>query len=116
VPGVEIDDVLHWAGMSFQPDGLSSCFALERLTHAESIIQPALQSGHYLQLEGLFQFDSRENQVGKSSSEWVMIAKNQEALGELIYSSRWQPLKEDPSIGVWTDDFSNLLGVFQWKN
>jgi hypothetical protein len=28
---------------------------------------------------------------------------------------RWFILKGDPKVGIWTDDFSNLLSVFNWK-
>jgi spermidine synthase len=26
----------------------------------------------------------------------------------------WRPLQPDPKVGVWTDDYSNLLSVFRW--
>jgi hypothetical protein len=70
-----------------------------------------------LGLHALFQYDSQEKKWrGKTSSEWAVLAKNREALGDLVGDSRWRALEENPAIGVWTDDFSNLLGVFQWKN
>jgi SAM-dependent methyltransferase len=28
----------------------------------------------------------------------------------------WVPLRTDPRLGVWTDDYSNLLSVFRWEN
>jgi len=27
----------------------------------------------------------------------------------------WKPLKIDPEVGLWTDDYSNLLQVFDWR-
>jgi hypothetical protein len=29
--------------------------------------------------------------------------------------SRWQPVLPDPKHEVWTDDYSNLLAIFNWK-
>jgi hypothetical protein len=29
--------------------------------------------------------------------------------------SRWRPLRERPEVGLWTDEYSNLLGVFRWS-
>jgi hypothetical protein len=26
----------------------------------------------------------------------------------------WRPLRREPKVGVWTDDYSNLLSVFEW--
>jgi hypothetical protein len=28
---------------------------------------------------------------------------------------RWKPAKTDPKVGIWTDDYSNLLSVFNWR-
>ena len=67
-----------------------------------------------LHVPNLFQNDSRDREVGKTSSEWAILAKNSRAFGDLDDDQRWRPLEQNPAIGVWTDDFSNLLGVFQW--
>jgi hypothetical protein len=70
-----------------------------------------------LGVPGLFNYDSKDKgEVGKTASEWTVLAKNRQALGNLTEDGRWTPLKVNPAIGVWTDDFSNLLGVFEWKN
>jgi SAM-dependent methyltransferase len=71
-----------------------------------------------LSLVGLKQFDdeSDERFPGKSSSDWVLLARRKEALGSLADDSRWTPLKQDLRVGVWTDDFSNVLSVFDWTS
>ena len=33
-----------------------------------------------------------------------------------LLKAPWRRLKEDPKVGVWTDDYSNLFSVFYWKN
>ena len=37
-------------------------------------------------------------------------------LGDLINDPRWtrRRLTSETRVGLWTDDFSNLLGVFKW--
>ncbi|MEY4705167.1 MAG: hypothetical protein RL042_1369 [Nitrospirota bacterium] len=71
-----------------------------------------------LSLVGLKQFDdeSDKNHPGKSSSDWALIARSKEALGSLANDSRWTPLRQDARVGVWTDDFSNVLRVFDWTS
>jgi spermidine synthase len=48
---------------------------------------------------------------GKFPSDWVVIASAPDALGDLPSRPGWQALRADPRSPVWTDDFSNVLGV-----
>jgi hypothetical protein len=47
-------------------------------------------------------------------SEWVVLTRNVEGLARLAGDERWQELRPRSEAGVWTDDFSNLLGVLKW--
>ena len=49
--------------------------------------------------------------AGKFPSDWVVIASTTDALGDLPSRPGWQILRADPNAPVWTDDFSNVLGV-----
>ncbi len=71
-----------------------------------------------LSLVGLKQFDDEGDKQfpGKSSSDWVLLARRKEAFGSLADDKRWTPLKQDLRVGVWTDDFSNVLSVFDWTS
>lgn len=71
-----------------------------------------------LSLVGLKQFDDESDKrfADKSLSDWVLLARSREALGSLADDSRWTPLRQDPRVGVWTDDFSNVLSVFDWTS
>jgi hypothetical protein len=53
---------------------------------------------------------------GKSPSVWLLLARTPEALGPLRQSSRWQAARPRPDLGVWTDDFSNLVSVLRWRD
>jgi hypothetical protein len=48
---------------------------------------------------------------GKFPSDWVVIASAPDALGDLPSRPGWKALRADPRSPVWTDDFSNVLGV-----
>jgi hypothetical protein len=52
---------------------------------------------------------------GKEFSEWVMLARRPEDFGSLMKDSRWPAARTSAKVGVWTDDYSNLLSVFSWK-
>lgn len=57
---------------------------------------------------------SREELAGgKEESQWVVLARRTDDLGQLNRKSRW--LEVDAKGKVWTDDFSNILSVFKWR-
>jgi spermidine synthase len=51
---------------------------------------------------------------GKLSSTWVLVANKEADFGKVLDNPDWKRLEKTPEVGVWTDDFSNLLRVFQW--
>ncbi|MFZ2957916.1 MAG: hypothetical protein WA705_13595 [Candidatus Ozemobacteraceae bacterium] len=46
-------------------------------------------------------------------SSWVILTPKLPNLGNLQTDSRWKTLEEIPGFRPWTDDFSNILGVWQ---
>lgn len=51
---------------------------------------------------------------GKFSSEWVVVVRNEKRLGSLATNSNWKPIPRDRRVGIWTDDFSNIMAVLKW--
>ncbi len=51
---------------------------------------------------------------GNFPSEWVIMARHPEDTGKLTLSALWMEMPVRPGRWVWTDDYSNLLSVFQW--
>ena len=47
------------------------------------------------------------------ASDWVIMARQPADLAILDEDARWTPLVPDPTTRVWTDDFSNILGVLK---
>jgi hypothetical protein len=56
-----------------------------------------------------------QSDAGKLPSIWVVMARDPADLSALIADTsrafRWQPLPGRPDARLWTDDYSNLLGV-----
>jgi hypothetical protein len=46
-------------------------------------------------------------------SEWAVMARSPEVLGELAHDKRWRTVQADDSL-AWTDDFSNPLSLVRW--
>jgi hypothetical protein len=55
-------------------------------------------------------------------THWVVFARKPEDFGRLPQMTRddgsnwFEELKGDERVGVWTDDFSNLIRVFRWRD
>jgi hypothetical protein len=49
---------------------------------------------------------------GKASSDWVLMARSRSDLGALVDDRRWMPSAVPADTPLWTDGFSNILGVF----
>lgn len=67
-------------------------------------------------LVGLEQHDDSDEASDRLRSQWVILARRLQDFGRLAAPAEpWKPLTGRPDVGVWTDDFSNLLSVFQWQ-
>ena len=59
------------------------------------------------------EWNDPKTKPGKERSDWVVLARSSQDLGSLAHDKEhWLPARVDPKIGIWTDDFSNVLGVF----
>ena len=69
-------------------------------------------------LAAYIQFDSNisepEKALGKKPSKWVIMARRKEDLGILAHDERWKSLLYNPKYPLWSDDFSNILSIFNW--
>ena len=77
-------------------------------------------------------YEDKRLYPGKASSTWVLLARKPEDLTKVVeYQLRridenealpeeerakphpWEAVPVDPKVGIWTDDYSNLLSVFK---
>ena len=94
-----------------EPGGLLVVHISNRYLALEPVLGNLEQA---LGLTALKQFDFANGVPFKSASDLVVMARRKEALGPLATDPRWTPLKRDPMVGTWTDDFSNVLSIFRW--
>ena len=57
-----------------------------------------------------------DRQKQKSPSTWVVMARTLADLRGLGRDQRWHTLPVRPGDALWTDDFSNILSVFNWSS
>lgn len=64
-----------------------------------------------LKVSALVCFDERQPVVGKNMSEWVILAKDRAAFGNLLDKPDWFPLRADPRFPLWTDQSADVNAV-----
>jgi len=97
-----------------RPGGL----VLFNVTNTYLDLMPVL--GNQVAASGLHARFSRDvmpmRTAGGSKADYVVVARRAEELarfGNLV--PRWPVLEPDPSTGLWTDDFSDILEVLRWE-
>jgi spermidine synthase len=94
-------------------DGLLALHISNRYLSLEPVLGNLAEDLH---LAGVAEYDSDFLRYpGKRASQWVLLARRRKDFGNLTRDPRWKPLQRRPEVGVWTDDYSNLLGVFKWN-
>jgi spermidine synthase len=67
-------------------------------------------------LVGFKQSNASDDTIGKSGSQWVVLARQRADVQKLVEGARpWEPLADQPEVGIWSDNFSNILRILRWK-
>ena len=95
------------------PRGLLAVHISNRYLRLQPVVAALAEDAR---LGGRLLMDDSPTEVeGAFSSTWVVLARTSEALGMLPLDERWRlTLETDPRVGVWRDDFHDLLSVFKW--
>jgi hypothetical protein len=56
-----------------------------------------------------------EGKIGKERSHWTILARREADLAKFAADKRWRRPTVAPYVPLWTDDFSNIIGVINWK-
>jgi SAM-dependent methyltransferase len=56
-----------------------------------------------------------EDAAGKLTSQWVILARSEDDFGPLIEDVRWQVLTPVPELPLWTDHYTSLWGIVEWR-
>jgi spermidine synthase len=100
-----------------RPDGVLVMHISNRYLNLEPVLARLAED---LKLEGMIRIDQGDDALLKTPSHWVVLGRKPEHFGKLNdhenwpEEQRWRPLRSEGKGPLWTDDFSNLIGVFNW--
>jgi spermidine synthase len=89
------------------PDGVLAFHISNRYLNLEPLLSGL---SHRAGLSAFTRRDEERGVVGRYPSIWVVMARNDSALGAITTDSRWRRAEGDM---VWTDDFSNILSLLK---
>jgi hypothetical protein len=99
------------------PDGVLAFHISNRFLNLAPVLGNLASA---LQLRGLDQnetgelIDADDLAAGKTESHWVVVARREEAFGDLADDSRWRPLAGASELPLWTDHYTSLWGIAHW--
>ena len=97
------------------PTGILAFNVSNRFLNLEPVLANLAQS---LGMVGLIRVDtavsSQDVAHGKFPSQWVVLARRASDIAGLAQDLRWQPLRPRPSVGLWTDNYSDLVTILRW--
>jgi spermidine synthase len=98
------------------PGGLLVVDASNNYVDLESVVAAV---AHDCRLHGLIALDdhisAKDEAEGKYPSYWIVLARAPTDFGALARSERWRPIQTKKLIRGWTDDYSNVLSVLEWR-
>ena len=93
--------------------GLIALHLSNRYLSLEPVVANLMQDAG---LAGLLRHDPSPTEEWAAASTWAVLGRTPDAFGELTKDPGWTTVHLEPSprVGVWTDDFHNLLAVVDW--
>jgi hypothetical protein len=91
-------------------DGVAAFHVSNRHLNLTPLVAALAAERGYVAIEQSFRADPLD--VAQSNSDWVLVARTLEPLAPLVGDGGWSTLDRPASMRVWTDDFSDILGIF----
>jgi spermidine synthase len=95
-----------------KPNGLLMFHVSNRYMNVEGLISAVVTDAS---LEALVRHDYELQTELKAKSQYIVAAKNVEALGSLKHDENWSKVEKPDAVQPWTDDYSNMLEILRWR-
>ena len=98
------------------PGGLLAFHISNRYLSLEPVVASLAADAGWTALSWHDRFVSDEARAdGKDPSHWAVLARSPEDLGILARRASWLPAEGGEAGPLWTDNFSNIFSVFDWR-
>jgi hypothetical protein len=93
--------------------GILALHISNRYLRLEPVVANLAEDGRYA---AMVQHGDTGDIRGGVEASWAILGRRPEDFGALASDPRWTEASLDPqpAVGIWSDDFHNLLSVFKW--
>ncbi len=95
-----------------RPGGLLAYHISSRFFDLEPVVGGVASSVGLSGLYEMHRVSASASRLGATDSQWIVLARSPSTLEPLARSGRWRPVRAGGTL--WTDQFSNILGVVRW--
>ena len=100
-----------------EPNGVCALHISNRYLNLEPVVEKIVKAlgekGYAARVMHDRVNDFEETELGKTSSSWVAVARDEASLGSLLNDKRWVELKAEAKVEIWTDDFTPIKNILQ---
>ncbi|MGD9639216.1 MAG: spermidine synthase [Alphaproteobacteria bacterium] len=104
-------DAIEMYFKKMKKGGLIAFHISNRYLRLEPVLSNIARENGYVSLVLAESITNYEKQMMMSASQWVVMAKEYEDVEPLLFEGPWRLTDDDTKVGVWTDDFSNLITI-----
>lgn len=103
--------------MHLEKNGVCALHISNRYLHLEPVVEKIVKE---LGLSARVMHDQatsfEEDELGKTSSSWIAVARDEASLGQLVNDPKWVNLVAVDKVDIWTDDFTPIKNILmgQW--
>jgi hypothetical protein len=98
-----------------KPGGLLMFHISNRYLRLGDVLARLVMDRGLTALEQLQHLDTMAIAAGQRDSDWVVASADGPGLAALVADGRWTVLASSKNTPLWTDDFSNILAAFRFR-
>jgi spermidine synthase len=99
-----------------RPGGVLAFHVTNRYLDLEPVVAGVARTLGLVGVSQSHDVSAAEERAGATSSHWIVLARSRSSLAPLLADPRWRPLESGSGLPIWTDQFSNLLDVLDWRS
>jgi hypothetical protein len=98
-----------------RPNGIVLLHISNRYLELQPVVVELARDARLAGAIGDYDVTPEERLELKHGSRWVALARSPLTLASLTRQPHWRALPPQADVEVWTDDFSDVLGVLRWR-
>ncbi len=97
------------------PGGVLAVHVSNRYLELEPVVAELAHDAGLVAMVGRDESGAVRREIAVTTSTWIALARREPDLGPLLRRPGWARLTRRPGMRLWTDDYTDVLGVVRWR-